>query len=46
MIGNYGVALEPDLPIYMTTELFFSEVIDTRRAIMQTNGIFSDPQTG
>ena len=43
MLGDYGVAFERDLPIYMTTELLFSEVVDTGRAIMHPSGIFANP---
>ena len=46
MLGNYGVSFERDLPIYMTTNLMFSEVIDNGRAILRQNGIFADPKTG
>ena len=46
MLGNYGVSFERELPIYMTSELMFSEVLDTGRAIMRPSGIFADPKTG
>ena len=46
MLGDYGVAFERDLPIYMTAEMMFSEVLDPGRSIMRVDGIFLDKETG
>ena len=46
MLGNYGVAFERNLPIYMTTDLMFREIIDTARSIMHPHSIFSDMNNG
>ena len=45
MIGDYGVSYEPDLPIYLTTELLFFEIVDPQRSIMRVNNIFENPKT-
>ena len=45
MIGDYGVSFEPDLPIYLTTELLFFEIVDPQRSIMRVNTIFHNRET-
>ena len=45
ILEPYGVAFERNLPIYITAELFFNEILNPDRAIMHVDGIFLDPET-
>ena len=46
MIADYGVAYEQNLPIYMTTDLLFNEIIDTSRQAMHAKSWFAEKNDG